>query len=39
MINDLSKETTIIMDDVANISKALQLYAADLDNKLNKFKT
>ena len=39
MINELSKETSTIMDDVANISKSLQLHATDLDNKLNEFKT
>ncbi len=39
MINNLSKETFVIMDDVADISKALRLHATDLDNKLNEFKT
>ena len=39
IINELSKETSAIMSDVANISKSLQLHATDLDNKLNEFKT
>jgi len=39
MINELSKETSVIMGDVANISKALQLHATDLEDKLNEFRT
>jgi methyl-accepting chemotaxis protein len=38
-INELSKETSMIMENVANISKSLQLHAADLDTRLNEFKT
>jgi methyl-accepting chemotaxis protein len=38
-IDKLSEETSEIMEDVANISKSLQLHAQDLDSKLNEFKT
>ena len=39
IINDLSKETSQIMNNVANISKSLHLHATDLDTKLKEFKT